>query len=168
MVRVSVALSIVALTPACSLVLNFDEKPPADASFDAPYTQAECDYMEPNDDVTSAVMVTTTDTGPAAICKAAVGSPEDKDNYKFTVVNATVMVAIQFTNRPGGDLDIKLYKASDSTMVAQSRGFGDGETITCPGVSPSCPTLGAGEDYVLEVFPAVTASVNSYTFTITP
>lgn len=168
MVRECVALAVVALTPACSLILDFDEKPPADASIDGPYTQAQCDYMEPNDSIAAAMAVTATDMGPAAICAPMMGNPEDHDFYKFTVASAMVTVAIQFTNRPSGDLDIQLYKASDESRVAQSRGFGDTETITCPGASPSCPTLNVGEDYVLEVFPAVAGSVNNYTFTITP
>ena len=169
MVRECVALAVVALTPACSLILDFDEKPPADASIDGPYTQAQCDYMEPNDSVETAMVVTATDMGPAAICAPMMGSPEDTDYYKFTVASTTVTVAVQFTNRPGGDLDIKLFKATEpGSAIAQSRGFGDTETITCPGASPSCPTLMVGEDYVLEVFPAVAGSVNNYTFTITP
>lgn len=168
MVRECVALSAVALLPACSLVLDFNEAAPHDASFDAPYTQAECDYMEPNDSVATATTITATDTGPAAICKPSVGNPEDADYYKFTVASAAVSVGISFTNRPGGDLDIKLLKASDGTMVSQSRGFGDGESIACPGTSPACTALTVGEDYVLQVFPAVPGSVNSYTITLMP
>lgn len=167
MVRECVALSFAALLPACSLILDFDEAPPADASIDGPFTQAECDYKEPNESVTEAAMVEATDTGPAAICAPTSGSPEDHDFYKFTVVNTTVTVAIQFTNRPGGDLDIKLYDSLGATL-AQSRGFGDGESITCPGASPSCAALTVGESYVLEVFPAIPGSVNSYTLAITP
>jgi hypothetical protein len=169
MVRECVALSVAALVPGCSLILNFDESAPIDASIDAPYTQAECDYKEPNNSLADAVMIDpATDTGPAAICKPMSGNPEDEDYYKFTVVNASVTVRIAFMNRPGGDLDIKLWDAANMTNpVAQSRGFGDGEMITCPGASPSCPTLVPG-DYILQVFPAVPGSVNSYTFMITP
>jgi hypothetical protein len=165
MVRECVALSIVTLTPACSLILDFDQAPPADAGIDAPYTQAECDYKEPNDSVATAQMIAASDTGPAAICAATMGV-EDRDFYKFTASSAMVTVAIAFMNRPGGDLDIKLYDASGA-MVAQSRGFGNGEMIVCPGASPSCPTLAAA-DYLLEVFPAVPGSVNNYTIAITP
>ncbi len=163
MVRECVALAIAALTPACSLILDFDATAPADAAIDAPYTQAQCDYKEPNDSPSAPALVTATDMGPGAICAA---TPEDHDFYKFTVTSSTVTVAIQFTNRPGGDLDIKLLDGG-GTMIAQSRGFGDGEMIVCPGASPSCPTL-APADYILEVFPAVPDSVNSYTFTIMP
>jgi hypothetical protein len=166
MVRECVALSIITLMPACSLILDFDQAPPADAGIDAPYTQAECDYKEPNDSVATAAMIDpATEMGPAAIC-ATMDGTEDRDFYKFTASSATVTVAIAFTNRPGGDLDIKLYDAG-GVMVAQSRGFGNGEMITCPGASPSCPTLAPG-DYVLEVFPAVPGSVNNYTISIIP
>jgi hypothetical protein len=168
MVRECVALAIAALTPACSLVLDFDGPGPVDASIDAPYTQAQCDYKEPNDSVATAAMIEATDTGPAAICAPASGALEDADFYKFMVTNATVTVAITFTNRPGGDLDIKLLDATNSTMVAQSRGFGDGEMIVCPGASPACASLTVGGEYILHVFPAVPGSVNSYTISIMP
>ena len=167
MVRECVALLAVALVPGCSLILNFDQSGPADASFDAPYTQAQCNYLEPNDSTATAATITGSEMGPAAICAAMTGNPPDEDNYKFTVASASVKVAIQFTNRPGGDLDIKLLDASGA-MVSQSRGFGDGEMITCPGASPSCTTLTMGSDYILQVFPAVAGSVNSYTFSIMP
>lgn len=167
MVRECVALSIVMLTPACSFILDFDEAAPSDASIDAPYTQAECDFKEPNDSIPAAMTIDpATETGPAAICAPTMGNAEDADYYKFTASSATVTVGIAFMNRPGGDLDIKLYDAA-GTMVSQSRGFGNGEMIVCPGASPSCPTL-APADYVLHVFPAVPGSVNSYTIAITP
>jgi hypothetical protein len=163
MKRECVAIAILALTPACSLILDFDQKPPPDAGI---YTQAQCDYMEPNDDVTAPPLIAATDMGPAAICKPAMGNPEDVDYYKLTVSSPTVTVGIMLMNRPGGDLDIKLLDAGGN-MLSQSRGFGDSELITCPGLSPSCPALAAG-DYILQVFPAVPGSVNSYTFSVAP
>jgi hypothetical protein len=165
MVRECVALAIVALTPACSLILDFDKAAPIDAMIDGPSTQAECDYKEPNDSPSSAVVIEATDTGPAAIC--TVGSSEDNDFYRFTVVSATVTLAIAFTNRPGGDLDMKLLDTG-ANMVSQSRGFGDGEMIVCPGLSPACATLTVGTEYILQVFPAVPGSLNSYTLSIMP
>lgn len=167
MVRECVALSIAALLPGCSLILDFGDKPPPDAAIDGPYTQAECEYMEPNDSLAQAAAIGASDTGPAAICKQPEGSPEDQDFYKLTVASPTVRVAIEFTNRPGGDLDIKLFD-SMGTMVSQSRGFGNGETIICPAASPACPTLTVGAEYILAVFPAVPGSVNNYTLSITP
>ncbi len=168
MVRECVRLFLVAsLCPGCSLVLDFsDSAAPHDAMADTPYTQTECEYMEPNDSITTPAVVTAADTGPAAICKPTDGAPEDHDFYKFTVSGAMpVTIAIAFTNRAGGDLDMKLYDSMGS-MVSQSRGFGDGESITCPGMSPACSTLAAG-DYIFEVFPAVMGSVNNYTFSLT-
>lgn len=142
-----------------------------DASIDAPYTQAECNYMEPNDALfVTAMQVTAGDMGPAAICAPAIGQSEDHDFYKFTVASAAVTVAIQFQNRPGGDLDIRLWKISATlaTLVSQSSSFGNGETIACPGSAPTCPALTVGADYALEVFPAAAGSVNAYTFTVSP
>lgn len=159
-----VGLVLVSAT-GCSLVLDFSSTAvPIDAQIDAPYTQEQCDYKEPNDSVATAASVTSADTGTAAIC---AGDVEDHDLYKFTVppMTAKVVIKITFTNRPNGDLDLKL---SDTTgmMIAQSRGFGNEETITCPFSSPQCPTLAAG-DYVFEVFPALAGAVNFYDFSLT-
>jgi hypothetical protein len=167
MVREYVHLaSLAALLPACSLILDFsDGAAPADAAIDAVYTQAECDYKEPNDTIGTAAPITTSDTGPAAICARAPGEPEDRDFYKFTVAGSSVVtLSITFTNRPGGDLDLKLYDAT-STVIAQSRGFSDGEALTCPGAAPACPALADG-DYVFEVLPGVMGAVNNYTFAL--
>lgn len=165
MLRECVALSLVASASGCSLILDFDSALPADAAIDGISTQAECDYLEPNDTVAAAVDITAMDTGPAAICPPAAGNPEDRDFYRFVATGGTATIAISFTSRAGGDLDLKLY-AGDGTMVAQSRGFGDGEMIVCPGSSPLCAMLTAGP-YILEVFPGVAGSINSYTFSVT-
>ncbi len=160
--------TLVMLLPltGCSLILDFsDGAIPKDAAIDAPYTQAECDYKEPNDSAATAAMITTADTGPAAIC---AGPTEDHDFYKFTVpaMTTTVTVKISFMNRPGGDLDLRLFDKTGVSLLAQSRGFGNDETITCPGTSPDCSAL-AADDYVFEVFPAVTGAVNDYTIALT-
>jgi len=153
--------ALLALVPGCSLVLDFSDKAiPKDAMIDAPYTADECAYKEPNDSLDTAAMITTTDTGPAAICADDPG-----DYYKFTVAGATsVTVAIQFTNRSGGDLDLELTDAM-GIQKGISRGFGDGETIVCPGSAPACPSLADG-DYIMRVFPAVTGAVNEYTLSL--
>jgi len=153
--------ALLALVPGCSLVLDFSDKAiPKDAMIDAPYTADECAYKEPNDSLATAAPVTPADTGPAAIC-----ADDMADDYKFTVAGAnTVTVAIQFTNRPGGDLDLELDDAMGN-RVSISRGFGDGETIVCPGAAPACVKLVDG-DYVMKVFPAVAGAVNAYTFSI--
>lgn len=166
MVRECVPVLVAALCPGCSLILDFsDSAAPKDASIDAVYTQEQCDYKEPNDSVTDAPMVVAGDMGPAAICAPTGGAAEDHDFYKFTVATVPFTVGIQFMNRPGGDLDMKVYK-SDGTLLGQSRGFGNTESITCPGSAPACPSVTPG-DFVIEVFPAVTGAVNTYTFTFT-
>jgi hypothetical protein len=168
MVREYAPLVLAALLPGCSLILDFsDSAAPHDAAIDAVYTQAQCDFLEPNDSIDAAVMVTSADNGGvAAICAPAMmGGAEDHDFYKFSVTTVPFTVGIQFTNRPMGDLDIKVYQASDSMLIGQSRGFGDTESVTCPGSAPSCPSVSPG-DFVLEVFPAISGAVNTYTFTV--
>jgi len=154
-------LCLLALIPGCSLVLDFSDKAiPKDAMTDAPYTADECTYKEPNDSLDTAAVITATDTGPAAICADDPG-----DFYKITIGTASsVTFAIQFTNRPGGDLDLELLD-STGTQKSISRGFGDGETIACPGSAPPCSALTPG-DYVMRVFPAVQGAVNQYTFSV--
>ncbi|HEY4240013.1 MAG TPA: PPC domain-containing protein [Kofleriaceae bacterium] len=151
----------------CTSLLDFsDDKIPvdaADAMVDAFYTQAECAYGEPNDAADAAFVVTTADMGPAAICPGDVA-----DFYKFTVPDGTttVTVAANFTNSVTGDLDLKLYDATGTTVLGASLGFGDGESITCPGQSPMCSALTTG-DYVFEVYPATPGNVNVYTLALT-
>jgi hypothetical protein len=161
----AVGLAILVTTPACSLVLDFsNSKIPKDAAIDGPYTADECAYKEPNDTREAAAPITTADTGPAAICPTMPGI-DDLDFYGFTVPAGTtkVTISLQFTNRPDGDLDLILYDATG--MRAQSRGFGDGETIVCPAASPPCTTLKPG-DYVFEVLPGIPGDVNDYTFSL--
>ncbi len=168
MLRAIVVAALAVSLGACSLLLDFSDKAiPKDASLDAPdapYTADECAYDEPNDTVATAALVTRADMGPAAIC-ANPGGAEDHDFYKFSVpmLTTSVAITIAFMNAVG-DLDLRLYDAT-GTVIAQSRGFGDTEMITCPGSSPPCSMLAAGE-YVFEVFPAVTGAVNNYTFTL--
>jgi Bacterial pre-peptidase C-terminal domain len=166
MVRESVLVLVLASAPGCSLILDFSDKAGVhDASLDGPYTQAECDYKEPNDTVdTAAVIDPTVDMGPAAICKVPTG--EDDDYYKFTVATGITKVTIMLTNAPGGgDLDLKLYDSTDQ-VIGQSRNFSDTETLICPAVSPACPSLAAG-DYVFEVLPGSPVNLNNYTFSVT-
>ena len=161
---------LIATVPGCSLILDFsDSAAPHDAAIDTPYTADQCAYGEPNDSFdTATVIVAGTDTGPGAICPTMTGV-DDVDYYKFTVPAGTTSttVAIMFTNALG-DLDLKLFDANQ-TPLAQSRGFGDGETLTCPnapGTSPICAALSAG-DYVFEVFPATPGATNFYSFAVT-
>lgn len=169
MVRGIVVAVLAGPLMGCSLLLDFSDKAiPKDATFDAPdapYTAQECMYKEPNDSVATAAMIVATDIGPAAICPGDTGS-EDHDFYKFTVAATTTSttIAISFASAIG-DLDLRLYD-STGTVIAQSRGFGNSETIACPGSSPPCAKLLAG-DYVFEVFPAVAGAVNTYAFALT-
>lgn len=155
------------LLAGCSLLLDFSNGAiPKDGPAESPFSQAECDYKEPNDSANGAAVIDpTVDTGPAAIC---AGGIDDHDFYRFTVPAAitTVRVAIMFTNGPTGDLDLRLYDKTGTTVLSRSSGFGDSETIVCPGASPSCPAL-AADDYIFEVFPALTGSVNAYTMGVT-
>jgi hypothetical protein len=157
---------------ACSLALDFSDKAvPKDAAIDAPYTADECAYKEPNDTPdTAAVVVPDQDSGPAAICSTTPGV-DDADWYRFTVPAATasVTVSISFVDRPTGDLDLRVFDKTGATKLGESVGFGDGESVTCPGTSPRCDAL-APDDYLFEVYPALGGAVNNYTFalTITP
>ena len=149
----------------CSLILDFsDNAIPKDAAPDAPYTQAECDYKEPNDTLATAASITPADTGPAAICAR---NPEDRDFYKFTVPAGTTRVELRvsMTYRPSGDLDVRLYDANGA-LLAQSNNFSNDEIIVCPAPSPACPSLPPG-DYVFEVFPGIPGAVNDYIFALT-
>ena len=167
--RSFVACVVLALCPACSLILNFNNNQiPIDAEIDGPYTADECAFLEPNDTQADAMAVNPGDMGPAAICKQPKdsGLPDDVDFYKFTVPMGTTKVTITttFVVRAGGDLDLKLW---DSTMtnIAKSIGLSDTEKLVCPGTSPPCPTLAAG-DYAFEVLPANPGYVNSYMFSL--
>lgn len=161
-----------ALSTGCSLVLDFsDSQIPIDAPPDAPYTIEQCMYKEPNDTVETAAMIDPSEMGPAAICAPAMPTdPEDTDFYKFTVPanTASVQVKISFMTSPKGDLDLKLLDAT-GTMLAQSRGFLDTESITCPAMSPACAALAEG-DYIFQVLPGSAMATNPYTIelTITP
>ncbi|MBS1120518.1 MAG: hypothetical protein H6Q90_2746 [Deltaproteobacteria bacterium] len=149
----------------CSLILDFsDNQIPKDAEIDGPSSQDECDYKEPNDSLETAAVVTPTDVGPAGICSNGV---DDHDFYKFTVpaLTASVTVRITFENRPTGDLDLRLFDKT-AAVIGQSRGFGNDETIVCPGASPACPML-APDDYVFEVLPALAGTANRYDIALT-
>lgn len=164
MLRELVASLVWLPAAGCSLILDFsDQAIPKDAAPDAPYTQAECDYKEPNNTPATAALITPADTGPAAIC---AGDPEDHDFFKFTVSATTTNVEIRIstTYRTGGDLDLRLYDPAGA-LLSQSNNFSNDEIIVCPAPSPACPSLPRG-DYVFEVFPALPGAVNNYTFTL--
>jgi hypothetical protein len=164
MVRECAVLILVFPVASCSWILDFSDRAiPTDARPDAPYSQAECDYKEPNDTFAAAAPIASGETGPAAICTASV---EDHDFYRFTVPAGTAKVEVRISTmyRIGGDLDLRLYDRS-GTLLARSTGFGNDEVIDCPHPVLMCPTL-AADDYVFEVYPGVADSVNRYTFSV--
>jgi len=151
---------VLVLSPACSLLLDFsDTAIPKDASIDGPFTQAECDYKEPNDAVATAAPIALTETGPAAICPA---TPDDHDFYRISIGATALTITMTYPNRTSGDLDLKLYDMMGN-VVGSSRDLTGTERITCP--SANCPALPAGT-YIFEVLPSLPGSVNSYTFAI--
>lgn len=159
---------LASVSTGCELILDFSaDQIPIDAAPDAPYSAEQCGYKEPNDTLETAQLIMPGQSGPAAICPT---DPEDTDYYKFAVPTDKTIVELKitFVNRPDGDLDLKLLDAT-GTMLAKSRGFTNTETITCPGISPSCAALASGE-YVFQVFPALAGVSNSYdiALTITP
>jgi hypothetical protein len=157
-------LGFAALCPACSVILDFDQALPADAAIDGVSTKTECEFGESNNTFAEAFGVTSLDTGPAGICP---GADEDHDFYAFTAGTGTTTIMISFTQRAGGDLDLKLYDSA-GTMIASSREFGATEKLVCPAAAPLCPMLTSGASYTFEVFPGVAGSVNSYTFSLAP
>jgi hypothetical protein len=164
MVRECAAALLILPAAGCSLLLDFsDEAVPRDAAPDAPYSQADCDYKEPDDTLDTAAVIAPADTGPAAICASAQG---DHDFYRFTVpaMTARVEIKIALVAVPGGDLDLALHDTAGATLSA-SHNFGGEERITCPGASPACGALAAG-DYVFEVYPGVAGAANRYTFSL--
>lgn len=158
----------------CSLFVNFDNSQiPIDAMLDAPYTADQCAFQEPNDLLAAAMPFPPGTAGVAAICPTDASiqaGVDDVDYYKITLADgtSTVQIKIDFSDALG-DLDLKLYDVATQTVQAQSTGFADEESLTCPGVAPSCPQLPAG-DYVFEVFGAKPGVTNFYTpsVTITP
>jgi hypothetical protein len=168
MLRGSLVVALAALAGGCSLVLDFSQSAvPVDAEIDAPFNQAECDYKEPNDSPDTAAVLVAGDVGPAAICFGS-GGLDERDFYKFTVPpnTASVSVKITFVNSPTGDLDLRLHDKTGTMILGRSTGFGNIEEIICPGPAPCSNALPA-DDYVFEVFPALTGSVNRYDFAVT-
>jgi hypothetical protein len=167
MVRECATALAVCLSSGCSLILDFsgDSKPPVDA----PFTDAECAYKEPNETLATAAELGIGDVGPAAICPPMMGV-DDRDFYRITVpANSAFSATITFINSTTGDLDLKLTDAAGSNL-SSSRGFDNDEQIVCPGASPPCAGPLAPGEYILEVFPANPGMANRYdiTLTVTP
>lgn len=165
MAREYLALCLAVLVPGCSLILDFSDRAiPKDAAIDSRFTAAECAYGEPNDTAATAHALQSGETGPAAICTTP-GGTDDVDYYSFQVPMGTMAttIDISFQNQIG-DLDLALYDGN-ATFITASRGFSDGESIVCPGTTPSCAALAPGT-YIFEVLPATTGVQNDYTFSV--
>jgi hypothetical protein len=165
------AACVVVALGGCEAILDFnvhpDAVPPDAPGPDAMLVPDPCTVLEPNDDVASAIQLTTGENRYAAICPAT-----DLDFYKVSLVTGqTLDFKILFKNA-NGDLDMSLYDSTGLNDIADSRSFNDDEEIKCPndpGMTPTCAMLAAG-DYVVKVFPAVPGTTNVYRLdvTITP
>src|SRR5687768_3963163 len=127
MVRTGVLALTALASSGCSLILDFSGsgEPPVDA----PFTDAECMYKEPNDTPATATTLELTDVGPAAICPQ--GGNDDRDVYKVTLPASTmVSFKITYAFSTTGDLDIQLTDTQGS-MISSSRSFDNDETILC-------------------------------------
>jgi hypothetical protein len=152
----------------CSLLLDFsvhaDAGPADGVPADAMLVPDPCGVLEPNDDVASAIALTTGETRFAAICPTT-----DRDFYKLTMSDSqTLDFKVLFDNM-NGDLDMQLLDVTGTSVVAESRSFDDNEGVKCPndvGVPPACPQLAAG-DYIVKVFPAVGGVSNVYQLDVT-
>jgi len=151
----------------CSLVLDFSNSAiPIDATPDSPFTQAECDFGEPNDAFPMASDLPLDAVGPAAICADGF---DDHDFYRIAIPDMTMSMTIQvsFVNSSTGDLDLYLYDEA-GTQLSLSVGTQDNEMITCPGSAPSCSLtspIPAG-NYVFEVRGGVPGTQNRYDIAI--
>jgi hypothetical protein len=171
MTRVWLCSFVGLVLPGCSLILDFsDSAAPHDAALpDAPYTQAECAYDEPNDSIDTAATVTTADAGPAAICPTSTGT-DDLDFYRFEVPDMTAQVTIQlaYVPRQNGSLALTLYDDTESVIASETDTLAT-KTIACPTDATSgatCPVLVAGT-YTFEVAPLDPGDVNDYSFSLT-
>ncbi len=154
----------------CSVILDFQDHTdagPSDAAPpDAMLVPDPCGVLEPNDDPSTAQVLTTGEARYAAICPA-----NEKDFFKVTLAaSQTLTFKVLFKNRGGaGDLDMSLKDSTGLNTIAESRSFDDDEGVTCPspvGASPSCPQLAAG-DYIVSVFGALPNVDNVYKLDVT-
>lgn len=139
----------------CSFVLDFSEE--QDAGIDAISGDGPdpCALFEPNDSLDQPAAIDP-GTYSLGICPAG-----ENDFMSFSVGDgADVTIRISFTNTDGGgDLDLRLYDASNQGVVDVSEGFGDEEMIS--------RTVGGGNalaagDYIIQVFPFSPMIQNNY------
>lgn len=168
--RALLGAMIAVASGGCEAILDFSEHVdagPSDAPpIDAMLVPDPCTVLEPNNDPSTALALTTGEDRFAAICPS-----DDLDFYKVTVVDGqTLDFKVLFKNA-NGDLDMQLYDSTGVSVIAESRSFDDDEEIKCPNDAgmPACAMLAAG-DYIVKVFPAVPGTTNVYRLgvTITP
>lgn len=152
-------LGVAALaTGSCSLVLDFsarDDAGPEDSGvFDA--NEAACSMFEPNDDLAEASQIDP-GTYTLGICEGG-----DEDYFRIDLAEQQdLVVEIRFdTSGDGGDLDLRLYRASDGMVVDSSSTFADFERIEHTAAMQN--QLPAG-GYIIEVSGQVGTEVNTYT-----
>jgi len=155
------ALAAIAMS-GCSLILDFSGSTEPDV--DAAFTQAECDFKEPNDTRDTAIALAVTDVGPAAICPKM--SVDDHDFYRITLpTSSSVSFKITYFFSSNSDLDLQLTNMAGD-VLSSSRGFDNDEIIVCPGASPPCTGPLAPGDYILEVLPGQPGMANRYDISI--
>ena len=158
------AFSLCLSLTACSFVLDFsdsDDAGPIDAArFDGPDAPDPCSLFEPNDAIGEAVQIDPGAYG-LGICPAG-----ESDYLQFTVAaNQDVTIRISFsTAGGGGDLDLRLFDASNGAVIDVSEGIGDEEMITRS--SGAGNQLAAG-DYIIQVFPFAASMQNNYSLELT-
>lgn len=149
----AIVLAIAAGSSGCSLVLDWQLPPDAGLPMEA------CSKLEPNDTFDQAITLDITDPGPFAICLAG-----DVDYYRFNVPvdgqNVTISVHHDLERPSTQDLDVFLFDTAGA-MLSSSTTFAMSETIVCPGSSPACAALVAG-DYVVQVIGATEFVFNTY------
>lgn len=169
-VRIAAIAAVAIGSTGCSLVLDFSESAiPGDATPDSPFSDVECQLAEPNNSAAEAIVFDPAVHAMAAVCQTSPGV-DDRDFYRFTVAAGITMVTVRidFTSSPTGDLDLRLYDGTGTTVLGSSVGFADTEQIVCPGTSPLCNQnmpLPEG-DYLFEVFPAIAGAANRYSITL--
>lgn len=147
------------LIVGCSLVLDFDDPPaPPDAMVADAIPAAACEFGEPNDSRPMAFPLDEVSGQSAGICTEG-----DRDFYSIAVDDgAEVTIEILFMQDGArGDLDLRLLDV-DGNIMARSLSTDADERIVCPGTSPTCDQLVAG-NYFIEVFGFADSTLNGYT-----
>ena len=105
------------------------------------------------------------DVGPAAICPPEVAATISTTTRSRSPRTPASRSRSRSCRARPGDLDLKVTDLLGA-QLGSSRGFDNEEPITCPGTTPPCNALPAG-DYIFEVFPAQPGMVNRYDIAVT-